>query len=133
MHFFMAAPRFCKSLMATTSEDAPETVPTIASGVKPPPDNGAMAIIVKTGFETSQGSLVRTMIYSTERVSANNVEALLFILFLLIFAIAASWYVWKEGVKTDRKRSKLLLDLCLDYHQRCTARVAHGIESCRQH
>ncbi|MCJ1451057.1 hypothetical protein MMC28_001391 [Mycoblastus sanguinarius] len=95
------------------SEDAPETVPTLVSGVKPPPDKGAMAIIVKTGFETSQGSLVRTMIYSTERVSANNVEALLFILFLLIFAIAASWYVWQEGVSKDRKRSKLLLDCVL--------------------
>ena len=95
------------------SEDAPETVPTLVSGVKPPPDNGAMAIVVKTGFETSQGSLVRTMIYSTERVSANNVEALLFILFLLIFAIAASWYVWQEGVAKDRKRSKLLLDCVL--------------------
>jgi len=98
---------------ANASEGAPETVPTLASGVKPPPDNGAMAIIVKTGFETSQGSLVRTMIYSTERVSANNVEALLFILFLLIFAIAASWYVWQEGVAQDRKRSKLLLDCVL--------------------
>ena len=97
----------------TASEDAPDTVPTLVSGVKPPPDNGAMAIIVKTGFETSQGSLVRTMIYSTERVSANNVEALLFILFLLIFAIAASWYVWQEGVAKDRKRSKLLLDCVL--------------------
>jgi cation-transporting ATPase 13A1 len=53
------------------------------------------------------------MIYSTERVSANNAEALLFILFLLIFAIAASWYVWDEGVKKDRKRSKLLLDCVL--------------------
>ncbi|KAI1002509.1 Endoplasmic reticulum transmembrane helix translocase [Podosphaera aphanis] len=84
-----------------------------ASGVPSPPDNGAMAIIVKTGFETSQGSLVRTMIYSTERVSANNAEALLFILFLLIFAIAASWYVWDEGVKKDRKRSKLMLDCVL--------------------
>lgn len=98
---------------ASASEDATNTVPTLPSGVKPPPDNGAMAIIVKTGFETSQGSLVRTMIYSTERVSANNVEALLFILFLLIFAIAASWYVWVEGVKMDRKRSKLLLDCVL--------------------
>ncbi len=98
---------------SSASEDAPETVPTLSSGVKPPPDNGAMAIVVKTGFETSQGSLVRTMIYSTERVSANNVEALLFILFLLIFAIAASWYVWQEGVKNDRKRSKLLLDCIL--------------------
>lgn len=95
------------------SEDAPETVQILASGVKPPPDNGAMAVIVKTGFETSQGSLVRTMIYSTERISANNVEALLFILFLLIFAIAASWYVWQEGVAKDRKRSKLLLDCVL--------------------
>ena len=98
---------------ASASEDAPSTVPTLRSGVKSPPDQGAMAIIVKTGFETSQGSLVRTMIYSTERVSANNVEALLFILFLLIFAIAASWYVWVEGVKMDRKRSKLLLDCVL--------------------
>ena len=98
---------------ANASEDAPETVPTPASGVTPPPDNGAMAVIVKTGFETSQGSLVRTMIYSTERVSANNAEALLFILFLLIFAIAASWYVWQEGVAKHRKRSKLLLDCVL--------------------
>ena len=95
------------------SENAPETVPTLASRVKTPPDNGAMAIVVKTGFETSQGSLVRTMIYSTERVTANNVEALLFILFLLMFAIAASWYVWVEGVSKDRKRSKLLLDCVL--------------------
>ncbi|KJK66333.1 P-type ATPase of unknown pump specificity type V [Aspergillus parasiticus SU-1] len=83
------------------------------SKVPSPPDNGAIGIVVKTGFETSQGSLVRTMIYSTERVSANNVEALLFILFLLIFAIAASWYVWQEGVAKDRKRSKLLLDCVL--------------------
>ncbi|KAL8711826.1 MAG: hypothetical protein Q9220_003770 [cf. Caloplaca sp. 1 TL-2023] len=95
------------------SEDTQDTVPVLVSGVDPPPDNGAMAVIVKTGFETSQGSLVRTMIYSTERVSANNVEALLFILFLLIFAIAASWYVWQEGVAKDRKRSKLLLDCVL--------------------
>ncbi|PHH59944.1 hypothetical protein CDD81_2343 [Ophiocordyceps australis] len=87
--------------------------PALASGVPQPPDNGAMATVLKTGFETSQGSLVRTMIYSTERVSANNFEALLFILFLLIFALAASWYVWDEGVRKDRKRSKLLLDCIL--------------------
>lgn len=90
-----------------------EERPKIVSGVPTPPDNGAMAVVTKTGFETSQGSLVRTMIYSTERVSANNAEALLFILFLLIFAIAASWYVWDEGVRKDRKRSKLLLDCVL--------------------
>ncbi|KAJ5574068.1 Cation transporting ATPase [Penicillium hispanicum] len=90
-----------------------EVLRNIASGVTMPPDNGALGVVVKTGFETSQGSLVRTMIYSTERVSANNVEALLFILFLMVFAIAASWYVWQEGVSKDRKRSKLLLDCVL--------------------
>lgn len=98
---------------AVASEDGKDSVPMIASDVPTPPDNGAMAIVVKTGFETSQGNLVRTMIYSTERVSANNAEALLFILFLLIFAIAASWYVWQEGIQQDRKRSKLLLDCVL--------------------
>jgi cation-transporting ATPase 13A1 len=100
-------------VLQITHGNSDEERPKIASGVPAPPDNGAMAIVVKTGFETSQGSLVRTMIYSTERVSANNAEALLFILFLLIFAIAASWYVWDEGVKKDRKRSKLLLDCVL--------------------
>jgi cation-transporting ATPase 13A1 len=96
-----------------TTEDAPDAIPVSSSGVPPPPNKGAMAIVLKTGFETSQGSLVRTMIFATEHVSANNVEALFFILFLLIFAIAASWYVWTEGVIQDRKRSKLLLDCVL--------------------
>jgi manganese-transporting P-type ATPase len=96
-----------------TAEDAPDAVPISLSGVPPPPDKGAMAIVLKTGFETSQGSLVRTMIFATEHVSANNLEALFFILFLLIFAIAASWYVWQEGVARDRKRSKLILDCIL--------------------
>ena len=100
-------------VLQVTHGNTEEERPKIASGVPAPPDDGAMAIVVRTGFETSQGSLVRTMIYSTERVSANNAEALWFILFLLIFAIAASWYVWDEGVKKDRKRSKLLLDCIL--------------------
>ena len=90
-----------------------EAISAGRNGVPTPPDNGGLAVVTRTGFETSQGSLVRTMIYSTERVSANNAEALLFILFLLIFAIAASWYVWTEGVIKDRKRSKLLLDCVL--------------------
>lgn len=100
-------------VLQITHGNSDEARPQLASKVPPSPDDGALAIVVKTGFETSQGSLVRTMIYSTERISANNAEALLFILFLLIFAIAASWYVWDEGVKKDRKRSKLLLDCVL--------------------
>ena len=56
-----------------------------------------LGVIVRTGFGTVQGQLVRTMIFSTERLSANNLESFLFIGFLLIFAISAIWYVWTKG------------------------------------
>lgn len=88
-------------LQVTASSDS-----TIAT----PPDNGALAYVIKTGFETSQGSLVRMMVFTSERVSVDNKEAFLFILFLLQFAIAASWYVWVEGTRMGRVQSKLILD-----------------------
>ena len=82
-----------------------------ASNVGPAtPDGGCLAIVLRTGFGTAQGSLVRTMLFSSERVSANNLESFLFIAFLLVFALAASYYVWTKGLERDLKKSKLLLD-----------------------
>lgn len=78
-----------KILQAGTSSDLPAPIKT--------PDGGCLGVVLRTGFGTTQGQLVRTMIFSTERVSANNLESFLFIGFLLIFAIAASWYVWTKG------------------------------------
>lgn len=105
------------------------------------PDNGALAYVVKTGFETSQGSLVRMMIFTSERVSVGNKEAFLFILFLLVFAIAASWYVWVEGSKMGRIQSKLILDCIIvitsvvppELPMELTMAVNHSLSSLQKH
>ena len=78
------------------------------------PDNGCIASVLKTGFSSQQGKLVRMIVFSTERVTANNMEALLFILFLMFFAIIAASYVWNEGINNPkRKQHKVLLDCIL--------------------
>ncbi|KAI9216930.1 hypothetical protein BC828DRAFT_408968 [Blastocladiella britannica] len=96
-------------------DDNPEEATVVNNlGTAPvPPDGGAVGVVVRTGFGTTQGNLVRMMVFSSERVSANNLESFLFIGFLLIFAFAAAGYVWTVGQQHGRPLNKLLLDCIL--------------------
>lgn len=98
-------------------QSAPPQVSEGAISKLKTPDSGSLAIVLRTGFGTAQGSLVRTMIFSTERVSANNLSSFALLGFLLIFALVSSYYVWTYGQLPFKDpplpKKKLLLDCIL--------------------
>jgi cation-transporting ATPase 13A1 len=77
---------------------------------KAPIDDGICCYILKNGFETKQGKLMRVILFSQDRVSVESPEVYAYLLILLQFALAASYYVLTECLKDpDRSRYKILL------------------------
>lgn len=68
--------------------------------------------VLKTGFSTSQGKLIRTILFASSRVSAGSKEAYRFIAVLLTVALVAAGYVLYMGLGDEsRSRFKLFLSV----------------------
>ena len=78
-------------------------LPTISQ----PPDQGAVGMVLRTGFETAQGSLLRTMAHTQKSVDGIHTrDTYVFILMLLCCAVASAVMVWEEG-SNDSTRNKV--------------------------
>ncbi|CAJ1349232.1 unnamed protein product, partial [Effrenium voratum] len=75
----------------------------------------AIGYVLRTGFDTTQGKLCRTILFSADRVTVSSKDAYHFILILLFFALVACAYVLYDGLivaptrETPRSTFKLLL------------------------
>ena len=74
------------------------------------PEPGIICFVLKNGFETKQGKLMRVILFSQDRVSVESPEVYCYLLILLQFALVASYYVLTECLKDpDRSRYKIML------------------------
>ena len=86
---------------------------TSLKDVSKPVNQGCIAYVIRTGFYTSQGDMLRNMMYSSARTSANNRESFIFIFILLIFAILSALYVYRTGSQDPKRNHWKLILHCI--------------------
>jgi cation-transporting ATPase 13A1 len=73
-------------------------------------NQGAVCVVLRSGWYTTKGKLVRTMLFDSKRVTAGSKEAFVFIAILLMFAVIASSYFLKNALEDpNRDNFKVLL------------------------
>jgi manganese-transporting P-type ATPase len=87
---------------------SPEQLPACVDSQ--PPNKGAIAYVLRTGFDTAKGKLARGVIFNSENLGLKNTEAFFLLGILLILSIITSAYVLNEGLKDEsRDKQKLFL------------------------
>ncbi len=84
------------------------------SSIPKAPDGGALCFVLRTGFLSAQGKLVRMIEGSQEKVKGHEKETGLLLLLLFFFALASSSYVLYHSYgKENRSQYELLLHCIL--------------------
>ena len=72
-----------------------------------------MAYVLRTRFSSSQGNLLQMIEFSQEKVSGDSKETGFALLMLLCFALVASGYVLREGLRKNEKSTHEILLKCV--------------------
>lgn len=94
------------SLSASTTSSEVSAIPSN-------PDQGCLVYVLRTGFSSSQGKLVRMIENSSGKVTGNTRDALGLAFLLLIFAIISATYVMHEGIAAKGKVTFELVLRCV--------------------
>jgi len=101
----------------TNSENNHDDIKIKSSTMPPPPPNGGIVcLVLKTSFETTQGSLLRTMTHSSKK-NADGIhtqDTFIFVAILLVCAVISAIFVFKQGWEDEtRNRFRLILHVII--------------------
>ncbi|KAA6390250.1 MAG: putative Manganese-transporting ATPase [Streblomastix strix] len=65
------------------------------------PDGGCPAFVTRTGFSTTQGKLLRAIIFLSDATSTNTAESFFFMMFMIVIASITAWYVFTHVDNTQ--------------------------------
>jgi hypothetical protein len=97
------------SLVTLNETSAGDAIPHIPS----PPNKGCVAYVLRTGFASSQGSLMQMIEFSQQSVHGDVKETGVALLILLVFALISAAYVMKVGLEKKEKTTHELLLKCV--------------------
>eukprot|EP00053_Salpingoeca_punica_P016289 m.153139 g.153139 ORF g.153139 m.153139 type:complete len:1178 (+) comp16932_c0_seq1:66-3599(+) len=89
------------------------TPPAKTSAGLRPPESACVCLVARTGFSTTQGGLLRSIMSMNEPATSNSREVWFLIGLLVVAAVAAAAYVWTRAIAQGRKNLRKLFIECL--------------------
>jgi cation-transporting ATPase 13A1 len=96
-----------------TTKNSPASHLHVYGDIPNPPDGGCICFVLRTGFSSAQGKLVRMIEGSQEKVKGHERETALLLLLLFFFAVASSSYVLYHGLRDENRSQYELLLHCI--------------------